>query len=257
MDGQTAWAREWSRMRREEEAFLQRAFERRVPLSALYERVPKGLRSSLNGALASALEATLRRSDRTPYAGSRRREARAAELRVKTQSRENRRNLQAPKKWADRAIRRQTAAAGAESVAMGLMGWGLPDLPVFTALLLRNLGTLAQRYGFPTGGRRERWFRLKLIETALSRGEAASAGDRALNRMIEREALETAEPERRWVEASASALADELLCLKFLQGVPVAGALGAVGSTAVLNRILEYAELKYRRRMLRALRRNA
>jgi hypothetical protein len=140
---------------------------------------------------------------------------------------------------------------------MGLMGWGLPDLPVFTALLLRDLGTLAQRYGFPTGGRRERWFRLKLIETALSRGEAAAAGDRALNRMIERETLETAEPERRWVEASASALADELLCLKFLQGVPVAGALGAVGSTAVLNRILEYAELKYRRRMLRALRRNA
>ena len=54
---------------------------------------------------------------------------------------------------------------------------------------------------------------------------------------------------------AAAALAGQVLYLKFLQGVPVAGAVGGAYNAPVLRRVLRYAGLKYRRRFLRGLRR--
>ena len=49
---------------------------------------------------------------------------------------------------------------------------------------------------------------------------------------------------------TAKALADDMLYAKFLQGVPVVGAVGGATDVTVLKRISDYAMLKYRRRYL-------
>ena len=49
---------------------------------------------------------------------------------------------------------------------------------------------------------------------------------------------------------TANALSHELLYMKFLQGIPIAGIVGGVFDAVYLKRIADYADLKYRRRFL-------
>ena len=50
------------------------------------------------------------------------------------------------------------------------------------------------------------------------------------------------------IEDTAGCLSKELLYMKFLQGIPVAGAIGGAYDAIYMKLIAEYSELKYRRR---------
>lgn len=52
------------------------------------------------------------------------------------------------------------------------------------------------------------------------------------------------------MDAAAAALAKELLYMKFLQGIPVAGAVGGAYDVVCLKKILDYVQLKYKKRFL-------
>ena len=52
------------------------------------------------------------------------------------------------------------------------------------------------------------------------------------------------------IHRTAKALADAMLYAKFLQGMPVVGAVGGLTDMTVLKHMTEYAMLKYRRRYL-------
>ena len=70
-------------------------------------------------------------------------------------------------------LAKDTVVTAAEGTGLGLAGIGLPDIPVFTAVLLRNIYQLAECYGFDYESKTEQVFILKLIETGLSYGESA------------------------------------------------------------------------------------
>ena len=53
--------------------------------------------------------------------------------------------------------------------------------------------------------------------------------------------------------AAASALADELLFLKFVQGIPIVGVVGGLSNPVILNRIRRFALQNYQYRMLQSL----
>ncbi|MEI3579437.1 MAG: EcsC family protein [Acutalibacteraceae bacterium] len=67
-------------------------------------------------------------------------------------------------------VRTAAAAAAVRSAGLGLLGIGLPDIPVFTALLLRNMGQIAHGYGCGTGTRRDRLLWLRILDAALTDG---------------------------------------------------------------------------------------
>ena len=50
------------------------------------------------------------------------------------------------------------------------------------------------------------------------------------------------------IQGAAGCLSKELLYMKFLQGIPVVGAIGGAYDAVYMKQIMEYAELKYRRR---------
>jgi hypothetical protein len=50
------------------------------------------------------------------------------------------------------------------------------------------------------------------------------------------------------IKSAAGCLSKELLYMKFLQGIPVVGAIGGAYDAIYMKQIMEYAELKYRRR---------
>ncbi len=137
--------------------------------------------------------------------------------------------------------------SAAEGIGMGLFGMGIPDIPLFLGLLLKSIYEIALSYGFSYDGEEEQIFILKLIETALLEGESLEAGNAQLNRIIDGAEKLSADKEAQ-MRRTADALADEMLYLKFVQGLPVVGILGGVSDLVYQRKISEYALLKYKRR---------
>ena len=52
------------------------------------------------------------------------------------------------------------------------------------------------------------------------------------------------------IAAAANSVSKEMLYMKFVQGIPVIGIAGGLTNTMYLKKIVDYAELKYRRRFL-------
>ena len=144
----------------------------------------------------------------------------------------------------------QVLAAGAEGTALGLLGIGLPDIPVFLALLLRSLYQSALRYGFSYESEEERTYVLLLLQGALSQGEERRDLSRRtdqLGRAIDHgwPAAVDLEEETR---AAAVLLSHKLLAVKFVQGLPVVGAVGGAVNFSAAGRVARWGALKYKKR---------
>ena len=117
-------------------------------------------------------------------------------------------------------------------------------------MIFKSLYEIADDYGYPYKSTKEQIFLLKLIDAALSHGEALLDKNAEIDRYIglhrwdEGTRLETA------LQKTAAQLSGELLYMKFLQGIPIAGAVGGAYDVVYLNRIQTYAKLKYHKRFL-------
>jgi len=132
---------------------------------------------------------------------------------------------------------------------MGVAGAGLPDIPVFLAVLLRSIYEIAVIYGFDYDTEQEQIFILKLIETALSHEKELLEQNAELNRWV-KSSYEFAVTKEEQIKRTSLALSDEMLYLKFVQGAPIIGVVGGVSDVIYQKKITDYAELKYKRRFL-------
>lgn len=152
------------------------------------------------------------------------------------------------------------AATAVEGVGLGVLGIGLPDIVIFTGVLLRGVYEVSLHYGFDYDTEEERYFILKLMETAMRSGEAWKAGNGEIDRLIIEMAEEEACPgpaayatkedvaEQIW--NTSDAFAADMLILKFVQGIPIVGILGGCGNPVYYNKVMKYAQMKYQRRYL-------
>lgn len=147
------------------------------------------------------------------------------------------------------SARVHTLWVGAQGSLLGVLGIGLPDIPLFSALLLRNLFEVAASYGFPYDTPTERLFLLRLIEISLLRGEAFVTQDESLLAELASGAVYEGS-EAVQIKKTASALAGHLLYLKFVQGIPLIGLVGGLSDGLCLHRVSQYARLRYKRRFL-------
>ena len=146
-------------------------------------------------------------------------------------------------------LAKDTVVTAAEGTGLGLAGIGLPDIPVFTAVLLRNIYQLAECYGFDYESKTEQVFILKLIETGLSYGESAEKLNDELNALMEQidnEDYTYYGLISQQIKAASEAVSKEVLYMKFIQTIPVVGAAGGISNLTCLNNEGRFAELKYR-----------
>lgn len=138
-----------------------------------------------------------------------------------------------------------------EGAGLGILGIGLPDIPIFTAVLLKGIYEISLSYGFDYNQYEEKLYILKLIQTALSEGEEKVFLNRELDRFaraIERKTWHgSLESE---IQAASQTLSQGMLVAKFIQGLPVVGVAGAIFNHQIYKSVSELALLKYKKRYL-------
>lgn len=138
-----------------------------------------------------------------------------------------------------------------EGAGLGILGIGLPDIPIFTAVLLKGIYEISLHYGFDYRLYEEKIYILKLIQTALSEGEEKRRLNRELNRFghdIEAKIWHgSLEGE---IQSASQLLSEEMLVAKFIQGLPVVGVTGALFNHSIYKKISDLAVLKYKKRYL-------
>ena len=125
-------------------------------------------------------------------------------------------------------------------------------------MVLKSVYEIALSYGYSYDTDEEKIFILKVIEAAMCDEEAFREKNEALNEDIHQITLAGDRmPEGSWkvskaeqMRATSACLSQEMIYTKFLQGQFVIGIAGGIFDPIYVNRISDYAVLKYRRRFL-------
>ena len=168
---------------------------------------------------------------------------------------ESKKTLRAFSKKAKAAGNKNLVFSGAAGIGMGIFGIGIPDIPVFTGLLLKSVYEIALDYGFNYDSDKERAFILWVIEGAVSYGKNIDEINEKIDRIIKTGKLPEGYDQSEAIKSAASNLSKELLYMKFVQGIPIIGAVGGFYDAVYMKRINEFANIKYRKRMLLKMKR--
>lgn len=249
---QSPLERELRRLNNEERRYLQKRRERKESrLNALLEsKIPPTLQSTLDSAFAGAFSLIFEKGTgviEKTY-NKKRLETESVDSHRRILHRQDRRSLREVSEKAGGSGIRNMLVSGAAGIGMGVAGMGLPDIPVFTAMMLKSIYELALQYGFSYESEAERYFILLLIQGAIAPWDKLQDIEEQLDVFMETELLPLYYSREVQIRRAASGLSQELLYMKFLQGVPVVGAVGGAYDIVYMKKITEYAELKYRRR---------
>ena len=145
-----------------------------------------------------------------------------------------------------------------EGAGLGILGIGLPDIVMFTGMILKGTYETALCYGFSYETVGERLFILKVLEASVSKG------DRWLSCNVEVDEM-LAVPCEKWITLeentanqqlaqqivkTGDAFAVDMLAAKFIQGLPLVGIVGGLSNPVYYHRIMRYVQLKYWKRYL-------
>lgn len=136
-----------------------------------------------------------------------------------------------------------------EGVGLGVVGVGLPDIPLFLAVLMKGLYEMAASYGYDYSEERERVFLLRLIQAALAEEDMRVATDQAVEQCMN-------EPQMSYIftdeiSKTAKTLSITMLVAKFIQGLPLVGVAGGIVNPIIYQKVQKYAALKYKKRYLK------
>lgn len=161
-----------------------------------------------------------------------------------------RRYLRRMEGGASRARRTNTSFSVLEGSVLGFFGIGLPDIPLFIAVMMRAIYEIALSYGYDYETAEEKAYILLLINAAMSQGEAQRDYSRRVDelaRSLDRGGPVEAELDSL-MEETAKILAQALLVAKFIQGIPILGTVGGAVNYSIIRRVSRLAELKYKKR---------
>lgn len=248
----SALEKEQKKVEKDEREFLNKQLNREDSKlnTFLEDKVPAGLQSTLDSAFAKAFHTVFEKG--TDFIEKTyRKEEIEKDYKVNAyaaQVKENRKNLKAFSKKASGAGRSNLLISGVSGIGMGVLGVGIPDIVVFTSLMLRSVYEISLNYGFDYKDTEEKKFILLLIQGAVSHDTKLLKINHELNYYMEHGTFESAIHLEECIKETAACLSKELLYMKFLQGIPVVGAVGGAYDVIYMKQVNKYAELKYRRR---------
>ena len=179
---------ELEKIEKEEKWLEQRALSRTEPgwKEALTARIPPKMSENLQKAFCMAFR-TIFEKGNLLIEKTYRRDELEKDFKVRDFSLDLKESRKEYKKLRIEAARRNLknqAVSAAEGLGLGLLGVGLPDIAIFTAMLLRGVYETALYFGFSYDTPEERFFILCLLEASVSRGEQWAENNARVDRLI-------------------------------------------------------------------------
>ena len=247
--------KEWELLCKKEAKFLNRRAEKKESFlnQKLAEKVPEKLQMTLDHAFAKAFNMVFEKGTSVIEKTYRREELeKTFEINKFTdEKRQTRKSLKSFSKQAEKTGNKNLLLSGVSGIGMGVLGIGIPDIPVFTGMILKNIYEIALSYGYRYDSEEEQYFILMLIEGAVSYGDRMIEINSAVDEYMEYKRLPMYYGREEQIKKTAGALSKELLYMKFLQGIPLVGAVGGAYDVVYMKQINEYAKMKYQKRFLK------
>ena len=187
-DKRTPLQKEWEKLEVQEQRFLQKRSEKRESIlnQKLEEKIPPKLQKTLDTAFAKAFALIFEKGtgviEKTYQRTKLEQDYQVRQYMADVK--QNSKSLRSFSKKARDTGTKNLLLSGASGIGMGVLGIGLPDIPVFTGMILRNIYETALQYGFSYESREEKYFILLLIQGAVSSGETLCEMDGKLNEFI-------------------------------------------------------------------------
>ncbi|MBQ5782559.1 MAG: EcsC family protein [Oscillospiraceae bacterium] len=153
-------------------------------------------------------------------------------------------------KQAGRAGNINLAVSSAAGVGLGVLGIGIPDIVLFVSLVLKSLYQICTSYGVDYTIEREKKFILLVIRGAVATGEEYLQIDREIDYYIRHGEFAAGDDLYQSVKKCSACLSKELLYMKFLQGIPLVGAVGGAYDYVYMKKINSYARIKFHKRYI-------
>ncbi len=165
----------------------------------------------------------------------------------------NKRYIKRMDKPSKQAALLNSSFSALEGGILGILGIGLPDIPLFLSVIIKTIYEVALSYGFSYTTSEEEAYILLLISAATASGDRQKEYDRQLEELGVKidHAIEIKTEQDLYLKAASKTLSDALLTAKFIQGIPLVGIVGGAVNYAVINKISYYARMKYKKRYLR------
>ncbi|HEY5558032.1 EcsC family protein [Acetobacterium sp.] len=139
-----------------------------------------------------------------------------------------------------------------EGGVLGLLGIGIPDIPLFISVIIKTINEIALSYGYQYATDEEKTYILYLICGAMTKGETQKVYAEKTDLLGEDIDSNTyiSICLEEIMEETSSILSATLLTAKFIQGLPVVGVIGVAVNPYIINKIGKYTRIKYKKRYL-------
>lgn len=245
--------KEWNDLLKKDDKFLSARIKAKVPFlnEKLDPRIPEKLRETLNLAFNKAFQLIFDKGvgiiEKTYNKEKYEMDYKVNEYALGLKS--DKKRLKKFGKKASTAKKINMAVSCASGIGLGVMGVGIPDIPIFTAAVFKSIYETALSFGFNYETPEERLFILRIIEVAMKQGVEFAEDNTELNKLIDSGKMIEDDLEEQ-KKRTAQSMTDAMIYMKFLQGMFLVGAVGGAWDVVYMNRITDYAILKYKRRFL-------
>jgi len=247
--------REFMALQRREDKLMSAAVKARRPgwKKALEEKVPEKVYTGLNSAFAKGFSLVFQHGHKI-IEKTYKKETIARKHAARNEgfrSSGNRKEMKQIHKNARKSNNLNVAITTVGGIGLGALGIGMPDIVLFLATVLRGVYETALHYGFGYESRFEQMMILKMMAASLSSGADWFRRNREVNDWILKGEREIPDADfQTQIQDTASVFAVDMLLLKFIQGLPVVGLLGGAANPLYYHKIMQYMQLKYKRRCL-------
>lgn len=139
-----------------------------------------------------------------------------------------------------------------EGGVLGFLGIGLPDIPLFIAVIMKTIYEIALSYGYDYKDEKEKAYIMLLICVAVTEEDKQKQFNNELNEF--QNSIDAAENMKLllsdYIKTAADALSDAMLTAKFIQSIPIVGVVGSIVNYNIINKISKTASIKYKKRYL-------
>ena len=260
-DVRTPWQKEWDKLQVKEENYLHKNRDKKESFlnEKLEDKVPEKLQGILNKAFAKAFEIVFEKGTKV-IEKTYKKDQLEHNFKVNEFSaslREDKQTLRKFSKNASTSSTKNLLLSGVEGFGLGVLGIGVPDIPLFVGMLLKSIYEVALNYGYPYDTEEEKYFILKLIEASCLHGSQLIEANQEVDTYIQTKTLPENYDQKVQIQATSTVMSTEMIYTKFLQGIPLVGAVGGAYDAIYIQKVLTYAKIKYNKRFLKDRRKNA